>query len=82
MPITVGDFELDADDRKALSKFLLLSELRKAGLLIDHMANKFGRSGDNMSERSGSIYVMLGAWLKAELARTIRDVEVQQLETS
>ena len=82
LPITVGDFELDADDRKALSKFLLLSELRKAGLLIDHMANKFGRSGDNMSERSGSIYVMLGAWLKAELARTIRDVEVQQLETS
>ena len=82
LPITVGDFELDGEDRKSLSKFLLLSELRKAGRVIDQMANKFGRSGVNIEERSSSIYAMLGAWLKAELAKTIRNVEAQRLEAN
>ena len=82
LPITVGDFELDGEDRNFLSKFLLLSELRKAGRVIDQMANKFGRSGVNMEERSDSIYAMLGAWLKDELAETIRNVEARRPETN
>jgi len=73
--ITAGEFDLDDEDQEALGRLLLLSELRKAGLIIDELSNKYRQVGDHSDEKTGDIYAMLGTWLKAELARTIRDVQ-------
>jgi len=73
--ITAGEFDLDEDDQEALSRLLLLSELRKAGLIIDELSNKSRQVGDDFDEKTRDIYAMLGTWLKAELTRIIRDVQ-------
>ena len=40
LPMTVGIFELDAEDRAALSRQLLLSELRKVGRVVEQVQKR------------------------------------------
>ncbi|OCL13867.1 hypothetical protein AOQ84DRAFT_351790 [Glonium stellatum] len=71
MPITIGAFSLDEDDQEPLRRQFLLSELRKAGQLIDALAGWRSDDGDEVDH----LYGTLGAWLKSELLRTITEVQ-------
>jgi hypothetical protein len=70
MPITIGAFSLD-DDQEPLRRQFPLSELRKAGQLIDALAMWHSEDGDEVDH----LYGTLGTWLKSELLRTIREVK-------
>jgi len=71
MQITVGAFSVeDETAQDALKRQLLLSELKKAGLLIE----VFSAQGANEGISGGvdDLYVSLGRWLRCELSRTVR----------
>lgn len=70
-PITIGAFSLDEDDQEPLRRQFLLSELRKAGQLIDTLATWHLEDWNEVDH----LYGTLGAWLKSELLRTIREVK-------
>jgi len=69
-PVALGSFNLDEKDHEAFRKYLLLSELKKLGQVIDLFS---GLGAGNQSLGAvGDIYASLGGWLKSELAGTIR----------
>lgn len=77
MPITIGEFSLDEEDQKELRRQLLLSELRKVGNLVDAVIARKGDNDDgDRFARADDLYLMLGSWLKDELARTVRAVSL------
>jgi len=70
MQFSVGAFSVDDESAaEALRKQLLLSELKKAGNLIDLLSIQ-GRDALATGEVN-DIYSALGTWLKCELNRTI-----------
>lgn len=70
MQFSVGAFNVDDESAaEALRKQLLLSELKKAGNLIDLLSIQ-GRDALATGEVN-DIYSALGTWLKCELNRTI-----------
>ncbi|OCK75069.1 hypothetical protein K432DRAFT_446932 [Lepidopterella palustris CBS 459.81] len=71
MPITIGAFSLDEDDQEALRRQLLLNELRKAGQLIDAIASWQSEDCEDVDD----VYRAMGAWLKSELFKTIREIK-------
>ena len=80
LSVSIGHFDVDAEDRATLSQHLLLSELRKAAALAERIQMRRGDSeyetfstsdGDSSRDPSG----ILGNWIQAELARTIREVK-------
>jgi hypothetical protein len=84
LPVSIGGFDIDPEDRATLSRHLLLSELRKAAGLVERLQARRGDSEhDSMSgfSRDGGggntrdLYGMLSSWLKGELTRTIREVQ-------
>jgi len=70
MLITLGSFDLDEKDQEAFRKYLLLSELKKLGQVID-IFGSLGTGKDSVGG-VGDLYASLGGWLKSELARTVR----------
>jgi hypothetical protein len=69
-PVALGSFSLDEKDQEAFRKYLLLSELKKSGQVINIFS---GLGVANQSVGAvGDIYASLGGWLKSELAGTIR----------
>ncbi|MCJ1223725.1 hypothetical protein MMC12_000368 [Toensbergia leucococca] len=74
IPIKIGAFSPDNEDQEALRWQLLLRALRKVGLLIDTLATSHIESRNDMGESEGGLYGILGAWLKSELLRTIREM--------
>ena len=80
LPVSIGHFDVDAEDRATLSQHLLLSELRKAAALADRIQLRRGdseyetfstREGNSGRDPSG----ILDNWIHAKLARTIREVK-------
>ncbi|KAF2470900.1 uncharacterized protein BDR25DRAFT_224522 [Lindgomyces ingoldianus] len=75
-PMKIGAFEFDEADQEALRRQVVLGELKKCGVLVEALANWRG-NGDEQAE---FLYDMLGAWLKSELFRMLRDVTGGQEE--
>lgn len=81
MQFSAGAFSVDDEAaQEALRTQLLLSELRKAGNLIDLlcMQGGGGRAGDAAPAAPGEvndIYSALGTWLKCELNRTVGSLQ-------
>lgn len=71
-PLKIGLFEFDEEDQEALRRQVVLRELKKSGAMIDALANW---SGQGESEQAEFLYDVLGAWLKSELFKTLREVE-------
>ncbi|KAF2112197.1 hypothetical protein BDV96DRAFT_581344 [Lophiotrema nucula] len=70
-PLKIGVFEFDEADQEALTRQVVLRELKKCGALVDKLAQWQG--GDD-AEQAEFLYDVLGAWLKSELYKTLRDV--------
>lgn len=70
-PLKIGLFEFDEADQEALRRQVVLRELKKCGTLIEALAN--WKSGAE-AEQAEFLYDVLGAWLKSELYRTLREV--------
>jgi hypothetical protein len=69
LPISIGGFDIDAEDRATLSRLLLLSEMRKTAGIVERLRSRWRESSE------GGLYDMLGNWLAAESTRTIREVK-------
>lgn len=70
-PLKIGEFEFDEADQEALRRQVVLRELKKCGSLVEAIAN--WRSGAS-AEQAEFLYDILGAWLKSELYKTVRDI--------
>jgi len=55
----------------------VLKELKKTGAMIEALANW---STEGESEQAEFLYDVLGAWLKSELYKTLREVEGEEAE--
>lgn len=71
-PLRFGLYEFDEVEQERLRRQVVLRELKKCGQLVDALANW---RGDGVSEQAEFLYDILGAWLKSELYKTVRDVE-------
>jgi hypothetical protein len=70
-PLKIGQFEFDEADQEAFRRTVVQRELKKCGGLVDAIAN--WRSGAS-SEQAEFLYDILGAWLKSELYKTVREI--------
>ncbi|ORY16577.1 hypothetical protein BCR34DRAFT_622297 [Clohesyomyces aquaticus] len=70
-PMKIGGFEFDEIDQEALRRQVVLSELKKCGVLVEALAN--WRGSDDV-EQAEFLYDVLGAWLKSMLFRTMRQI--------
>lgn len=71
-PLRFGLYEFDEAEQERLRRQVVLRELRKCGQLVEALATW---TGDNQSEQAEFLYDVLGAWLKSELYKTVRQVE-------
>lgn len=71
-PLRFGLYEFDEAEQERLRRQVVLRELKKCGQLVDALANW---RGDGQSEQAEFLYDVLGAWLKSELFKTVREVE-------
>jgi hypothetical protein len=74
-PIKIGLFEFDEAEQEALRRQVVLRELKKCATLVDALANWGSGSKTGQAE---FLYDVLGAWLKSELFKTLREVEVKE----
>lgn len=75
MQFSVGAFSVDDESaQEALRKQLLLSELKKAGNLIDLLSMQ-GRDELAAMGEVNDVYSALGTWLRCELNRTIASLK-------
>ena len=71
-PLRFGLYEFDEAEQERLRRQVVLRELKKCGQLVDALANW---RADGHSEQAEFLYDVLGAWLKSELYKTVREVE-------
>ncbi|KAF2246888.1 hypothetical protein BU26DRAFT_55124 [Trematosphaeria pertusa] len=74
-PVKIGLFEFDEAEQEALRRQVVLRELRKCGTLVDALANW---GSESKTEQAEFLYDVLGAWLKSELYKTLREVEGEE----
>lgn len=73
-PLRIGLFEFDEEDQDALRRQVVLRELRKCSGLVEALANWRATHASD-GESAEYLFDVLGAWLKSELFRTMREVE-------
>jgi hypothetical protein len=76
-PLKIGLFEFDEEVQDSLRRQVVLKELKKTGAMIEALANW---SSEGESEQAEFLYDVLGAWLKSELYKTLREVEGEEAE--
>jgi hypothetical protein len=64
-------YQFDEAEQQRLRRQVVLRELRNCSQLVDALANWCG-SG---AEQGEFLYDVLGAWLKSELYKTVREIE-------
>ena len=70
-PVRIGEYVPCDEDQGPIRRLLLLSNLKKAGPLIE----KFNRIAASSHDPAvSSLYSMLASWLTSELGRTVRDI--------
>ncbi|KAF2875395.1 hypothetical protein BDV95DRAFT_484717 [Massariosphaeria phaeospora] len=76
LPLKIGVFEFDEAEQETLRRQVVLRELRKCGQLVDALVSWRGQGDVGQAE---SLYDVLGAWLKSELDKTLREMASEQL---
>jgi hypothetical protein len=72
VPVSMGSFSIeDQNLQAALRDQLVLSELKRAGILI-HLFSGTSKDTCEASSRGMDLHTHLGAWLQSEHSRTIR----------
>jgi hypothetical protein len=71
-PIKIGLFQFDEAEQEALRRQVVLRELKKCATLVEALATWGSGSKTGQAE---FLYDVLGAWLKSELFKTLREVE-------
>ncbi|KAF2676945.1 hypothetical protein K458DRAFT_424307 [Lentithecium fluviatile CBS 122367] len=74
-PIKIGGYQFDEAEQEELRRRVVLRELKKCGTLVDALANWGSGAKTGQAEY---LYDMLGAWLKSELYKTLREVEGEE----
>jgi hypothetical protein len=74
-PLQFGVYQFDEEQQQMLRRQVVLRELKNCGKLVEALA---GWRGDGVSEQGEFLYDVLGAWLKSELFKTVREVEGAQ----
>lgn len=74
-PLKIGLFEFDAAEQEVLRRQVVLRELKKCSTLVEALANW---ESETDAEQAEFLYDVLGAWLKSELYKTLREVEGEQ----
>ena len=70
-PVRIGKYIPDDEAQEPMRRVLLLSNLKKAGRMIETLT----RIAESCLDAGvGNLYSMLGMWLRAELSRTIKEV--------
>ena len=70
-PVRIGEYVPSDEDQDPIRRLLLLSNLKKAGPLVE----KFNRiAASSHDPARSSLYSMLASWLTSELGRTVRDI--------
>ena len=70
-PVRIGKYVPDKEAQEPMRRVLLLSNLKKAGRMIETLT----RIAESCLDAGvGNLYSMLGTWLRAELSRTIKEV--------
>ncbi|KAF1944660.1 hypothetical protein EJ02DRAFT_501307 [Clathrospora elynae] len=72
-PLRFGLYEFNKLEQERLRRQLVLGELTKCGQLVEALAN-WGGEG-LAAEQAEFLYDVLGAWLKSQLYKTVREVE-------
>ena len=71
-PIKIGGYQFDEAEQEALRRQVVLRELKKCAVLVEALANWGNGTKTGQAE---FLYDVLGAWLKSELFKTLREVE-------
>jgi hypothetical protein len=74
-PLQFGVYRFDEAEQQRLRRQVVLRELKNCGQLVEALASW---RGDGASEQGEFLYDVLGAWLKSELFKTVREVEGAQ----
>ncbi|KAH7086226.1 hypothetical protein FB567DRAFT_527461 [Paraphoma chrysanthemicola] len=69
-----GVYQFDEAQQLRLRRQVVLRELKTCGTLVEALANWSGRG----EEQGEFLYDVLGAWLKSELYKTVREIEGKQ----
>jgi hypothetical protein len=75
-PLQFGVYQFDEAEQQRLRRQVVLRELKNCGLLVEALASW---SGDGAAGQGEFLYDVLGAWLKSELFKTVREVEGAQV---
>jgi hypothetical protein len=72
-PLRFGAVEFEELQQERLKRRVVLGELRECGQLVEALANW---RGEGMAcEQAEFLYDVLGAWLKSELYKTVKEIE-------
>ena len=71
MPIMVGGYTLDGDDKDRMEVQLVLSELRKVAQLVDKFTKRFCEGNDGAVGKDGGICRSLESFLRMRLKGTV-----------
>jgi hypothetical protein len=74
-PLHFGVYQFDAQEQQLLRRQIVLRELKNCGQLVEALANWRGEGEAGQGE---FLYDVLGAWLKSELYKTVKEVELAQ----
>jgi hypothetical protein len=74
-PLHFGVYQFDAQEQQLLWRQIVLRELKNCGQLVEALANWRGEGEAGQGE---FLYDVLGAWLKSELYKTVKEVELAQ----
>lgn len=69
--ITVGEFQIDAEDEQRMRVQLVVNELRKVRGLVDRYGERYCRGLDGDTERHEGLHSALGTFLKSKLKETV-----------
>lgn len=70
-PITIGEYQIDAEDEQRMRIQLVVNELRKVRGLVDKYGERYCTGLDGDKERHEGIYSALGMFLKSKLKETV-----------
>ncbi len=75
IPITVGAYQMDAEDEERMRIQIVVNEIRKVRGLVDRYASKYCYNTDGgMKESGDGIYGALEVFLRSKLTNTLQDL--------
>jgi hypothetical protein len=75
-PLQFGVYQFDEQEQQLLRRQIVLRELKNCQKLVDALAEW---RGEGPADQGEFLYDVLGAWLKSELYKTVKEVEMAQV---